>query len=213
MPGRRRARFGPGTTRNAGANELTPVNVVHDKPKSKGKVFGSSLPSYMRPTAAAVSAQSPLKHDYVGIKNSAAARAVRKLMEFKQESAASEREVARKAAEVRQMSLHMVANMNVERVKDMKAMELAALSPKQVTALKKDHIKALDVTQIQGLTKNAIAALTKEQVKALSIEQVTAMTDDQLGAMSLEQVRQVQGEDSELRCPAHTHIGPHPRLL
>jgi len=65
MPGRRRARFGPGTTRNAGANELTPVNVVHDKPKSKGKVFGSSLPSYMRPTAAAVSAQSPLKHDYV----------------------------------------------------------------------------------------------------------------------------------------------------
>ena len=94
-----------------------------------GQVRATQLQQYFP------AASRPHAMSLQGIKNSAAALAVRKLLEGKQEFAAAEREAARKAAEVRQMSLQMVADMNVERVKSMKAAELAALSPKQVPPL------------------------------------------------------------------------------
>lgn len=70
-----------------------------------------------------------------GIKNSAAAKAKAKLMAIKQMSAAMDREAAKRAAEMRAMSLAAIASMNMERVKGMRAADFAAMSAKQVRSL------------------------------------------------------------------------------
>ena len=52
---------------------------------------------------------------------------------MKQQSAASDREAAKKAAEMRKMTLQAIAAMNMDRVRNMKASEFSAMSAKQAS--------------------------------------------------------------------------------